>query len=56
MEADLIRLTERRDVSEFCESLLGCVCISSAALAHGKIKEPEALRALENVREIASMI
>ena len=50
MEADLIRLTERRDVSVFGESLLGRVCILSAALAHGKIQEPEALRALEDVR------
>ena len=50
MEADLIRLTERRDVSEICESLLGRVCISSDALAHGKIQEPEELRALKVVR------
>ena len=45
----VIRMTEKMDVSKFCESLLGEVSISSPAFPHGKTQEPEALHALENV-------
>ena len=46
---EITRMTERKDTTKFCESLVGDVSISSPALTHGKTQEPEALRALEKV-------